>query len=876
MKFDALSSVQTSAAFWLVLLLLIVWGVFAYRRARQASGAVFGKTLALRIATIACLLLCTARPFYEEIVVKGNGLAIVDISESIEPDTGQNLLELLSDYADDGIEIKLLPTAERSLVASGGKELLNSFTQLRKDWAQLNIGASSVEAGLRLASEQPAQNVFILSDGHETQGNALELAGSLAHSGFRLYPLTPTNAAAIQASEGLRITQLSAPLVAPMQKSVEIRASIANRTDAPQRARLEIRHGEKNVYSQNIQVPPGQEMVVISSSDALQEGIHEITAKLTPESAQFGPSSETTYLASQSREKILLLSGSSDDSKAIKELLESQAYRLVTFEGNLKTKDLPQPSEFSVVLLNNIPADAIPSSYLAGLESYAKGGGGLIMIGGNRSFGLGGYKGSAIEKALPVEILPPETVKKRVNLGVSLVLDKSRSMADSSKLDFAKEAAREAIRALKDEDFASVIGFDASPFVVVEMSSVGQNRERMLDRIGRLFPAGRTNLLPAIDEARRALLRANAGRKHMIVLTDGKIPDEGPFYIELVKQMRIMGITVSTVLLGADADPGMLRTMADQGGGAFYQTSDPRSLPRIFLTDLKVSTGEQTLKENTEFLVRQGSGEIVSTEIRSFPPIRGYVQTKPRDGANLELVAFGMNKAEPLLASWGYGKGKVIAFTSDANGRWSNLWVAWPRFSTFWTNIIDWTRRGSELDVTTKFDLRTAVQRDSLLVDISIFGERAPGSVQAVVKQPNGKELELNLDTLNTGHYQAKIPEAMAGRHDLTLMVDKVALTPVAFHVSGELFGERKGLGINTALLYALAEKTGGKVNPTPAEVKSQVYTEITKHSLIPYFAGLALLLFIFEIILREVVRLSKITKLNRQQSAGRILFRQP
>lgn len=868
MKFDALNSGQTLTAFWLALLLLLSWGALAYRSARQAKGGLLGGALLLRIATVICLLVCTAQPFYEEIIVKGNGLAIVDISESVEADTGQRLLGMLRDYNEAGIELKVLPTAERSSIAAGGEELLDSFVQLRKSWSQLNIGASSVEAGLRLASEQPAQNVFILSDGHETQGNALEMASSLAHSGFHIYPLIPKESAAIQPSEAFRITQLSAPLIAPMQKSVEVRTSIANKTNSSQKALLEILHGGKKVYNQNVQVEAGQELVIIAPSDALQEGIHEITAKLTPESSQFGPSSETTYLASQSREKVLLLSGSSDDSKAIKELLEQQAYKLVALEGNLKAKEIPQPSGFSVIILNNIPADAIPSTYLSGLESYVKSGGGLVMIGGNRSFGLGGYKGSPIEKVLPVEILPPETVKKRVNLGVSLVLDKSRSMADSSKLDFAKEAAREAIRALKDEDFASVIGFDASPFVVVEMSSVGQNRERMLDRIGRLFPAGRTNLLPAIDEARRALLRANAGRKHMIVLTDGKIPDEGPFYIELVKQMRIMGITVSTVLLGADADPGMLRTMADQGGGAFYQTSDPRSLPRIFLTDLKVSTGEQTLKENTEFLVRQGSGELVSTEIRSFPPIRGYVQTKPRDGANLELVAFGMNKAEPLLASWGYGKGKVIAFTSDANGRWSNLWVAWQRFSTFWTNIIDWTRRGSDLDVTTKFDLRTAVQRDSLLVDISIFGDKAPGSVQALVKQPNGKEVELSLDTLNTGHYQAKLSGAMAGRHDITLMVDKVALTPVAFHVSGELFGERKGLGINTALLYALAEKTGGKVNPTSAEVKSQVYTEITKHSLIPYFAGLALLLFVFEIILREVVRLSKTTKLNRRQSA--------
>ena len=61
-----------------------------------------------------------------------------------------------------------------------------------------------------------------------------------------------------------------------------------------------------------------------------------------------------------------------------------------------------------------------------------------------------------------------------------------------------------------------------------------------------------------------------------------------------------------------------------------------------------------------------------STDIDAFPPLRGYVETKPRERANLELVVMTEGKAHPLLASWHYGKGRSLAFTSDANGRWSS------------------------------------------------------------------------------------------------------------------------------------------------------------------------------------------------------------
>src|SRR2546425_5799523 len=72
-------------------------------------------------------------------------------------------------------------------------------------------------------------------------------------------------------------------------------------------------------------------------------------------------------------------------------------------------------------------------------------GGGLVMIGGEESFGLGGYYRAPVEEALPVTM----EVKQKVeipSLAVVLSIDRSGSMAMSTdekvtKLDLAKEAA---------------------------------------------------------------------------------------------------------------------------------------------------------------------------------------------------------------------------------------------------------------------------------------------------------------------------------------------------------------------------------------------------------------------------------------------------
>lgn len=835
----------------LVLMCLLVVGLKLWlRRAIISSQALF------RLVAAVCLTLALAELNLVRSQQGSKGTVLLDISESMDEGVTQGLLERARELVAAETELEIVPFAKTASSSAKQADRTASFNSVRGGFERLNVGGSNLEAGLSAVLSRGDQNILLISDGQETEGAAERLIPQFVSTGSRVFPIVPPDSE--ESGKSFGISKLYAPLIAPAQKSVEVRVSVRNATSSVERGLLEVRHGESVVLSRQVTVGAGEESVIIAESDPQLEGIQEITASLSPQKTNLPRSVERIYLSTEEREKVLLVSGSTEDERVLKDLLKQQAYQLQSFiagDDALAGVEIPQ---YSTVIFNNIARADVPRKILEGVPGFVQSGGGFVMVGGNKSFGLGGYINSAIEPVLPVDLVPPQAEKKRVTVGVALVIDKSGSMSQSAKLDYAKEAAEETIRNLKDDDFVTVVGFDDAPFVVIKASRVGDIRYEAAERVGRLFAAGRTNLLPAIDEARRNLARTPAGRRHIIVLTDGRLPDEGPFYLELTKELRMAGFTLSTVLLGSDTDYQFLKDLADVGGGGFYQTNDARNLPRIFLQDLRVSTGERTMKEATEYAVRPGMDEIVSTSIRSFPALKGYVQTKPKRGAGVELVVLAESQADPLLASWRFGKGRAVAFTSDANGRWSYAWTQWPKFFQFWSDIVDSTRsEGGATDAGVKFNIRSTLERGELLLRMEIFGERDPGEITAALSGPDGTAREVAFVRLNKGLYEARVRSPLPGRYELRARASIASkLTPVAFYLSGELFGERKGLGFNRGLLQRLASESGGAVNPGAEQLKGFAQIRKEQSSLAPLFTLLGMGILTLSVILRELPNL--------------------
>ncbi|MCY2951809.1 MAG: glutamine amidotransferase [Planctomycetota bacterium] len=97
-----------------------------------------------------------------------------------------------------------------------------------------------------------------------------------------------------------------------------------------------------------------------------------------------------------------------DPNIEVASLLRIQQERFTasgTVDGEPVTK-MPASTEewkkFDVVILGDMDSSFLSKLQQAGIEQFVFKGGGLIMIGGQNNFGPGGYKDSAIEKALPV------------------------------------------------------------------------------------------------------------------------------------------------------------------------------------------------------------------------------------------------------------------------------------------------------------------------------------------------------------------------------------------------------------------------------------------------------------------------------------------
>lgn len=794
----------------------------SYRRAIAAL---------LMLAAISCITVSLLNPTITSTERKRALNGLIDISESMEGAAADDLIGRLKSYKPESLRAF---AKEVSPIFTG----ISSLSEIRASNRGIPTSRSELGKALEVSHGAP---IILVSDGWITGSREEELLSIARDQGTAIFPLIPENAEQ-KKEPALEVSNLNIPFQAPAKTSVAIRTAIKNETEQPKRGTLVIRDGGKPVFESSVIVPPLEEVPFSAKSNSEQEGLHKVEVIFTPDDKNFLPSQRSALINSQKRERILLLNSSVAEGATLQRLLDSQAYDLTSLVIGSQT--VPSFSEFSAVILNNVSAKSLGTARLDSLIPFIERGGGLIMVGGNQSFGLGGYRGSVLEPYLPVTLVPPRVAQKRLNSAVALVIDKSNSMGELRKLDYAKEAAEEVVRNLKDDDYLGVIGFDQLPFVVVKMNQLRVHRAQALERIKFLYPKLGTNLVPAMDEARRQLARAQAGRKHIIVLTDGMLRANQDFLIQMSEELRSEGVTTSTVLVGLYQDNTMAE-MARMGGGTYHQTNDPTALPRIFLSDIKVNAGEKTLRETSDYGVFRKDITSPITSSPTFPPIQGFVETAPKEGAALEIAIAAEEGERPLLASWTRGKGRVVALTTDAAGRWTSDWVKWPKLAQFWTDLISAARGESATDTEIRYDLSVNQRYGIVELDVALYTDKAAREFSAKV---NGTPIVF--ETVAPGHLQAILRDPSPGTHLFQPSVGKKSLPESSFEVDDSLIGEQADRGFNIPLLKRLAESSGGLVNPSEAYLNQLSTEKVSSQSFssILLFSALALFLSSFAI----------------------------
>jgi len=184
------------------------------------------------------------------------------------------------------------------------------------------------------------------------------------------------------------------------------------------------------------------------------------------------------------------------------------------------------------------------------------------------------HAGAQSRRHLRVDIVAPRR-QPRFPLSLGLVLDRSGSMA-GAKLDLAREGAIRAIHALRPQDRLSLIAYDDRIELLVRSGPADEAAKRVAEhRLLQLEARGNTDLcagwLRGCEQVGLGIDDGRLGR--CLLLTDG-LANEGVTdrraIVGHAAELRRRGVTTSTLGVGRDFDEGLLREMAEVGGGNFY------------------------------------------------------------------------------------------------------------------------------------------------------------------------------------------------------------------------------------------------------------------------------------------------------------------
>jgi Ca-activated chloride channel homolog len=175
-------------------------------------------------------------------------------------------------------------------------------------------------------------------------------------------------------------------------------------------------------------------------------------------------------------------------------------------------------------------------------------------------------------------------VRKPVNL--SVVLDRSGSMSEESKIDYAKAALRALVDQLRPEDIFSLVIYDDVVEVLRPAERVGRDKEEIRAIVNEIAPRGWTNLGGGMLEGFHQVEK-NTGREYInrvVLLSDG-LANQGITDPErlsgIARKQRDRAISLSTIGVGLDYNENLMVALSETGGGNYYFLESSRNLASV-------------------------------------------------------------------------------------------------------------------------------------------------------------------------------------------------------------------------------------------------------------------------------------------------------
>ena len=728
---------------------------------------------------------------------------------------------------------------------------------------------SAMKMAMGLYSEDTAKRIVIITDGNENIGNARRQAAKLQSAGVSIDVLPVYTEDQVDVA----VEKVSIPSDVRRGQPFALRVVLNNNSpkggNSVKGTLLITRRSsddERVIVESEIELPPGKTVITPDVPEQIDEpDFYTYEARFRAADAtvdhQQRNNQAMTYTHVRGRGRVLLIEDQDHPGEfdfLVQKLKEENIAVNVQSTKALFTS-LAELQRYDTVVLANVPRvgenadEAFSDAQIDMLvRNTQQMGAGLVMLGGQNSFGLGGWTNTELEKAMPVDFQINNT---KIAMVGALCLIMHAGEMDRGNY-WQRVIAQQTIKTLGRADYCGLIHYDGNAknsgnswlWTSAQgrgMLKVGNRRGLMLQKLSKMTPGDMPEFDPGLKMAAAEFRKiTDAAHKHMIIISDG---DPTPPKPATITALVNLGVKVTTVGVGTHgaANRKVLGAIARQTGGKYYGVKNARALPRIYQREVR------RLAKSLEFRDEKGmQPEIVSDHemvqgIGTPPPITGFVLTRRKESPLVEVSMVSPKPADEanntILASWTYGLGRTVAFTTDGGSRWANRWTHWDNYQKQFSQIVRWSMR--PVDETGTFLVATDIKDGKVKVVVTAWNDEEEFAnsldLTGAVVDPGLKQRGLIIEQTAPGRYEGEFDADDAGGYFVTINPgDGQALirTGVSVPYSSE-YRERES---NLSLLRDLADRAPpggqlGKFIEDPAgtgDIKALLATNIFRHDL--------------------------------------------
>ncbi len=488
-------------------------------------------------------------------------------------------------------------------------------------------------------------------------------------------------------------------------------------------------------------------------------------------------------------------------------------------------------SRYDAVLLGTAP-DALPSpAEQARLAAYVRAGGGLVARVSDPE-AAARLRGGALEAVLPARLRPPRRDEDETAL--VLLIDRSGSMdrpeQGRTPVAVALDAAEALASLLERSDRLGIVLFDVAAHPVRPLAPIDAGGS-VTPSIPDALAEGGTDWSPALDLALSWLAEDRAPRRHVVLISDGRL---APGASGLPSRRWPEGVTLSTVSIGERADLATMARLAAEHGGRHDRVVRAAELPAVLQREVASLTPAVTLP--APLVLRPAPG---------FSGVLPVLRLEPRRAATGDPAA--MLRVDPREEA------EIALRADDDAPGLAFATVGWGRtgLSTF-----DPAARGADAGAVTALALQRVAGSRRFAADAPVLRGRgawvdvdvlSDGPGEARVRYPSGREELLALAPLAPGRLRGSFLAAEAGEY-------RVDVAGRRARFAAATVPERAVLPADPAWPERVAGTTAGRVlsmDGAPTETALLAGRREHIRDLVPGLLALAALIFFGDVALR-------------------------